>query len=98
MLLKCFSTQMLIVHSNRIYVKRLYVKTSHVESKDGTSSTNENDSFMVYSFDVRGVNVGIRNLARLSDGVFIAKRMGRREGHQSMTGLCTLARPYSIPE
>ena len=30
-------------------------------------------------------------LSSLYDGVFIAKRMGQREGHPSTTGLCTLA-------
>ena len=38
-----------------------------------------------------------RNLAGLYDGVFIAKKVGRREGHQSVNGLCTLAKPYNMP-
>ena len=33
-----------------------------VESKDSSSFANQNESLMVYSFDVRGVNTGTRNL------------------------------------
>ena len=33
-----------------------------VESKDDTSFANENESFMTFLFDVRGVNIGRRNL------------------------------------
>ena len=33
-----------------------------VESKDTTSFVNENESLMVYSFDVRGIKTGTRNL------------------------------------
>ena len=40
-----------------------------------TSTANENESFIVKSFDVKGVNNRTRNLASLYDGVFIAERM-----------------------
>ena len=38
-----------------------------------------------------------RNLASLYEGMFIAERMGRGEGHRSATDLCTLAKPYNMP-
>ena len=47
-------------------------------------------------FDVKGVNNEKINLAGLYDSVFIAKKMGRREGHQSVNGLCTLNKPYKM--
>ena len=34
----------------------------YVESKNGTSFANENESLMLYSFDVRNANTGTRNL------------------------------------
>ena len=40
------------------------------------------------SFDVNSVNNGTRNLASLYDGVFITERMGQREDHWFITGLC----------
>ena len=46
---------------------------------------------------VKGVNSGTRNLSSLYDGVFITERMGRRERHRSVTGLCTLAISYNMP-
>ena len=70
---------------------------SCLTSKDGTSSANENEPFTVYLFDVRGINVGTINFASLFDGLFIAEKMGRGQRHQSMAGLCTLARRYNIP-
>ena len=33
-----------------------------VQSKDSRSFANRNESLMVYSFDIRGVNTGTRNL------------------------------------
>ena len=51
----------------------------------------------MYLSDVKDVNIGTRNLGSFYDGVFIAERMGQREGHGSITGLYTLARPYNIP-
>ena len=65
--------------------------------KEDTSSANENESFIVKSLDVKGVNSGTRNLSSLYDGVFITERMGCREGHRSVTGFCTLAIPYNMP-
>ena len=35
-------------------------------------------------FDVKGVNNETRDLATLYDGVFIAKKMGRGEGHKDI--------------
>ena len=49
------------------------------------------------SFDANGVNNGRGNLASLYDGEFIAERMGRREGHRLINGLCTLAIPFNMP-
>ena len=49
------------------------------------------------SFDANDVYNGIRNLASLYDGVFIAERIGRREGHRFVTGLCTLVISYNMP-
>ena len=41
-------------------MSRLVMK--YLELKDGTSFANENESLMVYSFDVRGANTGTTNL------------------------------------
>ena len=49
------------------------------------------------SFDVNGLNNETRNLASLYDGVFIAEKIDRREGHRFITGLCTLAIRYNMP-
>ena len=81
---KSLSTQMLIVSSNGILVKRDSMSKLVIQCaqrKEDTSSANENESFIVQSFNVTVVNNGTRNLASLYDGVFIAERMGRREGH-----------------
>ena len=43
------------------------------------------------------LEVLMAKFASLYYGVFIAERMGWREGHQSMNGLCTLVRPYHMP-
>ena len=37
------------------------------------------------------------NFASLHDGVFIGERVGQKEGHRSVTGLCALAIPYNMP-
>lgn len=50
----------------------------------------------MYLIDVRDVNMGTKNLGSFYDGVFIDETMGQREGHGSITGLCTLVRPYNI--
>ena len=97
---KSLSTQMLVVFSNGILVNRDSMSKLVIQcaqSTEDTSSANENESFIVKSFDVKGVNNEARNLASLYNGVFIAERMPRRERHRSVTGLCTLAIPYNIP-
>ena len=47
-------------------------------------------------FDVKGVNNRRRNLTGLYVGVLIAERMGWRERHWSVAGLCTLVKPYNM--
>ena len=64
--------------------------------KKALFSTNEKESFIAKSFDVKGVNNGTRTLATSDDGVLLAERMVRLEGHRITTGLCTLAIPYTI--
>ena len=56
----------------------------------------KNKSFIVKLFDLNSVNKRTRDLTSLYDGVFIAERMGRGEGHPFITGLCTLAIPHNM--
>ena len=44
---------------NRDSTSKLVIKCA--QSKDDTSFPNENESFIVKSFDVKGVNTGTRN-------------------------------------
>ena len=46
---------------------------------------------------VKGDKIRTKNFARLYVGVPIADKMGQKEGHLSMIGLCTSALPQSIP-
>ena len=57
----------------------------------GNQKKNKNNIFYV-----KGVINGTRNLASLYDGVFIAERMGRKEGHRSVTGLWTLVSGFYL--
>ena len=67
------------------------------ESKVNNSSANENESLMMYSFEVKGANKGTKNFANLYVGVPISDKIGRKGGTPSSIGLCILARPYKIP-
>ena len=52
----------------------------------------------VYSFLVKGFNMGTKNLARLYVGVCKANKFSRNGGQPSIYCLCTLQLPYIKPE
>ena len=68
-----------------------------LESKLNNSSANENESLIVYSFEVKGANKGTKNFGNLYVGVPISDKIGRKGGTPSSIGLWILARPYKIP-
>lgn len=87
---------MLIVPSNSKLVNRDSLSKPVItcaQSKQDTSSANENESLIVKLFDVNDVNNGTITLVSLYDIVFIAKRMSWREVSRSVTGLDTLLKP-----
>ena len=52
------------------------------------SLSNENESWTVYSFSLKGFKIGTKNLANLLyAGVPMADRIGLKDGQLSSTGL-----------
>ena len=51
------------------------------------SLANENESWTVYSFSLKGFKIGTKNLANLYAGVPMADRIGLKDGQLSSTGL-----------
>ena len=103
LLSKGLSAQMLIVSSNGILVNKdsiskLVIQFAQSKKEKSLSWKMKNKSFIVKSFDLNSVNKRTRDLTSLYDDAFIAERMGWREGHQFITGSCTLTIPYNIPE
>ena len=85
-----------MVSSNGMLVKRFSspkLALIQLASKLATSSANENESWTVNSLAVKGDKIGTKNFARLYVPVPIADKMGQKERHLSMIGLCTLALP-----
>ena len=57
------------------------------------SLAKSNESLTLYSFEVKSLSIGTRNLAMLYMGVSMAERMGRKAWKPSITFLWTFARP-----
>ena len=68
----------------------------HNQKKTLPSQIKSNPLYHL-EFDVKGANNETRNLTSSYDGMFIAKKIGQREGHQSINGLYSLAKPYNMP-
>ena len=74
---------------NRLSTSKLPIR--FLELSFLTSLANENESWTVYSFSVKGFKIGTRNLAKSYVGVPIADKIGHKDGQLSLTGLWTLA-------
>ena len=58
------------------------------------SSANGNESQTVYSFLIKGFNVGNKNLTRLYVGVCKTDKISQNRGQPSTCCLCALQFPY----
>ena len=69
-----------------------------LESWFKSSSTNGNESLIVYSFKVKGIKSGSKNLDSLYVGVPIANKIGQKEGTPSLICWWILAQPCTTQD
>ena len=84
------SAQSSIVSCKGILLKSdstLKLAITKLESKFESSATNENKSFIVHPFKVKGASNGTKHSDSLYVGVPIAGRIGRKDGTPSLIGL-----------